>query len=320
MTYKFIIYAPSFDENIGGVIALHRLCHLLNECGATAYLHPFIPSFELAFHNIQEIGAYIKSIQYASSLDNFRVHSDFRTPVLKPSDGFVAPDDCIVVYPEVVFGNPLRAKNVVRWLLHKPGFHTGKIFYGQDEIFYRYADFGDDSYSLHGSVNSDLILRIQYIPVALYLSAASAPPEERKNVAYCVRKGRGRAAAHDLENSILIDGKSHVEIAAILAKTHTFISYDLYTHYSYFAAIAGCNSIVIPETGLSETEWKPQVEDRFGLAYGYDRIDFARATRDRAIERQVRLDSLSLDNTKAFLRDVETRLAKRSQQQPTQGL
>ena len=43
MTRRFIIYVPSFDENIGGNIALHRLCDLLNRQGETARLWPYIP-------------------------------------------------------------------------------------------------------------------------------------------------------------------------------------------------------------------------------------------------------------------------------------
>lgn len=35
---KFIIYAPSFDENSGGNVVLHRLCDLLNKQGEHAYI------------------------------------------------------------------------------------------------------------------------------------------------------------------------------------------------------------------------------------------------------------------------------------------
>ena len=33
-----------------------------------------------------------------------------------------AQDDEIVIYPEIVFGNPLKAKKVVRYILNVPGF------------------------------------------------------------------------------------------------------------------------------------------------------------------------------------------------------
>jgi hypothetical protein len=35
-------------------------------------------------------------------------------------------------FKEQVFGNPLNAKNIVRWMLHTPGFHTGKKYYGSN--------------------------------------------------------------------------------------------------------------------------------------------------------------------------------------------
>ena len=36
--FRYVIVAPSFDENGGGVIALHYLCHMLNESGVDASL------------------------------------------------------------------------------------------------------------------------------------------------------------------------------------------------------------------------------------------------------------------------------------------
>ncbi len=38
---KFIIFAPTYDENIGGVILLHKLCHLLNAKGIKSFIFPF---------------------------------------------------------------------------------------------------------------------------------------------------------------------------------------------------------------------------------------------------------------------------------------
>lgn len=41
MKVNFIIYAPSYNENSGGCVVLHRLVHLINEhTDHQAFLHP----------------------------------------------------------------------------------------------------------------------------------------------------------------------------------------------------------------------------------------------------------------------------------------
>lgn len=317
MNYKYIVYAPAYNENVGGVIALHRLCHLINECGGEAYMHPFIPSFDLHHHNAAELGLYAKAIHEAANPANYRLNEAFKTPALQPRDNFVPSDDCIVVYPEIVFGNPLRARNVVRWLLHNPGFHTGKIYYGPGEVYYKYANFAITDFRFPGSEMANPILRIQYTPIELYREDAGAPAHERAGTAYCMRKGKARAPVHDTATSILIDGKSHAETAAILKSVEQFICYDPYTHYSYFAALAGCDSVVVPLDNVTKEQWKPNVEDRYGLAYGFGDIEFARATRHLALERQISLDSDSKQSAADFMSDIEDRLRKRSRQDTT---
>lgn len=311
MKYKYIIYAPPYDENGGGAIALHRLCHLINECGGEAYLHPFVPSFEVHHHNAAEIGLYAKAIYDASNLANYRINDTFRTPVLRPQESSAPGDDCIVVYPEIAFGNPLRAKNVVRWLLHNPGHHTGKIYFGSGEIYYRYADYFTGEFSFPGSEMADMILRVQYSPFELYQARPEEALRERAGTAYCIRKGKGRAMAHDTGNSVLIDGKSHKDIATIFKSVKQFISYDPQTYYSYLAVIAGCESVVVPPDDTSKEQWKPSVEDRYGLAYGFDDMEFALATRHLALQRQVALDNDSQQSVREFISDIESRLRER---------
>ncbi len=120
---------------------------------------------------------------------------------------------------------------------------------------------------------------------------------------------------HDTADSILIDGKSHEEVATIFKSVKRFISYDPQTHYSYLAIIAGCESLVVPPDDTTKEQWKPNVEDRYGLAYGFDDIEFALATRHMALERQISLDRSSLQNAKDFMNDIESRLHKRSSQE-----
>lgn len=312
MRYKYIINAPPYHEDSGGIIALHRLCDLINQSGGEAYLYPLVPGFELHLYNAAQIGLLAKAIHEATNLANYRINDAFKTPVLPPREDFIPGNDCIVIYPEITFGNPLRARNVVRWLLHNPGHHTGKICYGAGEIYYRYADCFAVDFRFPGSEMADLLLRIQYTPFDLYLERPEERPHDRTGTAYCIRKGQGRSLVHDTADSILIDGKSHREIAAIFKSVKRFISYDTHTYFSYLATMAGCESIVVPMENVTKEQWNPITADRYGVAYGFDDIEFALATRQLALEYQLSLDRDSQRNVAAFMNDVEGRLRRRS--------
>jgi len=185
-------------------------------------------------------------------------------------------NDYIVVYPEVVSGNPLNAKNVVRWFLHDPGFHTNLVKYGSGELYFRFGSVTNLFDPPEGSKVSDSNLTVLHFPLELYNSEGWS--ENRSGSAYCIRKGKGKPIVHDLSESILIDDLPHEEVAKIFKKVKQFISYDTKTAYSYFAAICGCESIVIPDNGISEEAWIPDVNSRVGLAYGFENIEKARTT------------------------------------------
>ena len=48
-------------------------------------------------------------------------------------------NDDIVVYPEVVCGNPLGAKRVVRWLLNEPGVIGGDGVFEEQDLILAYS-------------------------------------------------------------------------------------------------------------------------------------------------------------------------------------
>ena len=135
MRKKFLIMAPPYSENDGGGIVLHKLCDELNRLGCDAYLIPMGVNFEFDFNH------FSKSIlKIAGGLSRYfkklTLNPIFKTPVMALADvKKLNLDDWLVVYPETVFGNPVQARHVVRWFLHHPGFHTGKIFFGTNELY-----------------------------------------------------------------------------------------------------------------------------------------------------------------------------------------
>jgi hypothetical protein len=64
-----------------------------------------------------------------------------------------------------------------------------------------------------------------------------------------------------------------------------FYSYDEATFYSQFAAICGCLSVVVPGRYRNRQEWTADYQiARYGIAYGLDDLEHARATQHLVID------------------------------------
>jgi hypothetical protein len=179
-------------------------------------------------------------------------------------------EGAMVVYPEIVAGNPLKSKKVVRWFLHIPGNRSGKIRYGKNELYFHFqsaflhADY--PSQELRFFVQLKEFVRTNY--------------GERSGTCYILRKGKDRPLEHDLDQGIVVDDLTHEEMAKVFNQCEFCISYDLYTGYSRYAAFCGCKSIVVPQDGLSIEQWRPDEALRFGVAYGIDDLKRAEDTVD----------------------------------------
>lgn len=294
---KFLILTQSYSENDGGYIVLHKLCDQINRSGGDAYLFPYVDSFEFGAGNwVKPLLKFGK--ERLRRILPFKVNAEFLTPVLDSISEIKNWNDWIVVYPEVVFGNPLKARHIVRWFLHHPGHITGAIYYGKNELYFRYHS-GIKPYESSYSRLSASELKMVHYPLELYNESGISP--NRVGTAYCLRKGVGKTIVHDLVDSILIDGKSHKEIAAIFKRVKQFISYDVYTAYSGFAVLCGCESVVIPDVGVTEKEWLPDPLDRYGISYGFENLERSKLTKSFLVERFKREQEKNLANASSFI-------------------
>lgn len=278
----YIVYAPPYDANNGGAIFLHRLVDVLRRSGERAFLWPMAPLQRQGIRN--RLRKLVRS-------DDFTVASEMNTPVATRGD---LGQDSIVVYPEIVSGNPLRAKNVVRWLLYKPGALQGPIKYGADEMFFTASPFADDI-GLTGGAQSLFLWSINS-------SYCDLGKHNRSGSCYMMRKGHERPIVHDLEASRRVDGLSHGELALIFNECETFYCYDDATMYSHYAAICGCLSIVIPWRYDSRKDWvRDRPIARYGIAYGFDDIEHARATRHLVYDYLKEKEQEGLETAASFI-------------------
>lgn len=304
MIKNILIMSPSYDENVGGFIVLHKLCDLLNSIGKKAFLCPYSDNCIISPTAFWK--DTFRSIRRHSKLKrkSYKTNPAFNTPVLSQVPHDIQSDNWIVVYPEVVNGNPLRAKNVVRWFLHQPGFHSGTVMYCKNEFHVKYNSAICD-FIFPGCTLSDEELKIVHYPLEHYNQDQVAG--SREGSAYCLRKGKGKEMVHDIGNSTLIDGLTHQEIGSIFKKVQYFVSYDTLTAYSRFAVLCGCESIVIPDPGVLKEEWYPNESDRWGISYGFSDVEreAAKSTAHLVLPQILIEHKKSMENAACFFEKLE---------------
>ncbi len=302
MKKKILIFTPSYQENTGGVVVLHKLCSILNQIGYESFLYPYFDSHILHKHNYKKSMLSFIDSNIRSFVRGFKTNPNFQTPTVYTTKQ-IDWDEWIVIYPEIVMGNPLGAKNIIRWLLHNPGFHTNTVFYGRGELYFKYSS-GISDFDYTGSTTSKQYLKVINYPLELYNNENIS--SERSGTAYLLYKGKGKEIQHDLKNSILIDGKSHKEVSEIFKKVKTFISYDPMTAYSRFAVLCGCQSIVIPDEGVSIDEWYPDSKDRYGISYGFSNLEEANSTKNLLEPLVIKEHESSIENVRKAFNEADS--------------
>jgi hypothetical protein len=300
---RFYIYAPSFDENSGGCIALHKLVHIINtETEHEAYLVPRVLE-KIHFHNLRKVLSNLRLYwEVLKNKKNYITNPHFKTPVVKSiPKSFI--DSAICVYPDVTFGNPLQAKNIVRWFLHQPGHFTKEVCVGVGELYFKFNS-AIKHFELYGSKLSANELKVIHYPLEKYNTDNAE--SIRKGTCYVMRKGKHKKRVHD-NDAICLDGLSHSEIADVFKRCERFISYDDYTAYSLFAVLCGCKSIVVPDEKTSITDWYPNEKDRYGIAYGFSekQSDWAELTKNKVKDLVINEHSRSVDMVLVFIAEVE---------------
>lgn len=304
---KIVICAPTFDENSGGAIVLHRLCDIINENGlGSAFISPLLPEY-LISGGVRKL--FSRAKWFLKLQHEYKVNSNWNTPLITSKQ---LTGDHVVIYPEIVLGNPLGASNVVRWFLHQPGFHTGNFDYGCNELYFKFNTAIDD-FIKEGSTLSENEMKVIYYPLDIYKSDNNFV----KDIECChmIRKGSYKRKIHP-ENSICVDGLNHQETADIFKRSEKFICYDDYTAYSLFAVLSGCGSYVVPGDDVTIEQWYPNVEDRYGLSYGFSdaQENWANSTKNKVEPHLIKEHELSVERVKRCIEEMKLFFNKTSNQ------
>jgi hypothetical protein len=263
---EFVIWSRPWDENSGGIIVLHTLCARLNELGYSAALWPSWQPALLPknWKTLRNWAGYRLKGRFLRRFDT----GPFRPRLSKWRD----LKHAVVIYPEIVSGNPLGGRKVARWLLYHPAAHSGVADYGSHDLIVAYnAAFAPSD------LPADHILYVTYQNPSYHQWNFG----QRTGSCVLLRKGAGRLQNAHPPDSVVVDDLAHEDRAAVFNRVRFCYSYDLYTYYTVYAALCGCTPVIVPQPGLSEQEWQPQESNRLGLAYGEQKIPWAEATRQQ---------------------------------------
>jgi len=296
---KFVVVSPPYHPSNGGATVLYYLCKLLNDQGHEAKLFLWFHIDDdtvntvfilrmFKYYTIRMIVLFVDFLSYRKNIVKSYKLVGYKKSPIKVSIKLTPfiNKHTIVIYPEVINGNPLNSSNVVRWLLHKPGFHTGSFNFSKNELFFCYSEIFNDE-SLNPDKNK---LTIPYIKHSIYKQTNF---KVRKGKCYIVRKGRKRFDLPGIFDGPVIDTLQDKEIADIFNQCEYCVSYDKDTLYTYYAVMCGCIPIIVPIKGKEREEDLPRIH---GHARGFDPDEIEFAIKTRGILK-MQLKEMEAENT-----------------------
>jgi hypothetical protein len=265
---KFIIYSKLDTRESGGLKALYGLATTLRGLGEDAYIAPW----DLSIPPLIESKLLINGIPAASP-------------------NIIDLENDIIIYPEIIAGNPLGARNIVRWILCTPGkiSSDNTASWGEQDLRMYWSDFTSNSSQALGEDDIMYILELE----ERWLGGE--PQESRTESYFLTRKAR-----HFHQSVQRLHPEDAIHLDTVCRNTNDYLArykrgkllvcYDPYSFHATLSALAGCLAVVYPLPGVSREEWVRQGPGYHhlptvngspfmpGIAYGAEDLNLARQT------------------------------------------
>lgn len=224
----YYLSAPDYRQSFAGIRALHYLCHFLNECGYEAYV------------------------------TSETTHPGLRAPTLGGRilrQHFLAGRRPIVLYPEIVSGNPLGGETVVRWLLNKPGHLGGDTRYAASDLIFYF-----DPWVLPEDLKGEH-LRVPTQDWSIFNNLDNEFDDRRQGFCYYAHKFLhfGGTVPEEIKRHGISLGQerslSHEEIAAHLRRAEALYCFEQSAMISE-ARACGCPVLIVPSEYNPTTQWE----------------------------------------------------------------
>ena len=234
----YIIYAPQYTHRSAGTRILYELSYQLNKHGYESYM--------LAWDNVPYYG------------NRYKICSlDFATSSVARG--------AWVVYPEIVKGNPLKAANVIRYVLNVPGLLGGDKTYASSEILFSW-----NSYISKHSWNSPIV-KTPCIDLSIFKDGGLP----RKGSCYFVYKGVNVPRRPQLEEIEITGQYPPHGLSDLFNSVEVFYTYDDMTAASDEARLCGCPVVLLNE---DTDKYDLLKENKYGMAFFLSELPWAKKT------------------------------------------
>jgi hypothetical protein len=228
MMLKIILVVPPYIEHSNGIKSLHKIAHTINMVGGDARL--------IFLYG----GIVCGGKEWTNPLWN--------TPRLCEGDKHLTQTE-IVVYPEIISGNPLCASKVVRYLGNKDGLLTGKKMNAKPRDFLL-------AHSKVIEPNAHCVLfNAGFNPI--FSRRDILPSSERNLDATYIGKGYLYGECSVRRDTILIERQwpsGQEQLAYLLRLTRYFYTWDSWTATNVEAALCGAIPIFLRYEPWTEAE------------------------------------------------------------------
>lgn len=231
-SHKFIIVAPPYSVRSGGVMVLHDLCEALNRNGYQAgivFLHggnAAEQNFQYAVSN--DLSLYKPNGDYYYYVDE----SEARDVLLNGT----------VIYPDLITGNPLGAKNKIRYILNFNSLNfSGDFVLSYSKIYSEYSNFVLSKPFHH----------------ECFTDTGARPWLERTLDLTYIGKGSGFTDCHRIDNTILVERdypRDKEQLALLLRQCRFFFTWDCVSATNFDAMMCGAIPILLHDKQINRKD------------------------------------------------------------------
>jgi hypothetical protein len=244
---SFVIVSPPYANNSAGIAVLHLLYKAIFTLGYNAEII-FIDNSVLPWKFYTSYNPHLYHPEASNISIKKEINLEWISMILQNG---------VTIYPEIITGNPLNAKNVVRYFLNGDGVITGhKSLYESRDFLISFSK------QYHDNPNAYLI---KLVSDSHFNDTNTVVNEQRSLSLTYFGKGPKYFSCFKIKNTVVLSSEwpsNKEELAILLKCTKYLYCWDTQSSITSDAILCGAKVVYMQFNQLSESE---MLEHEFGV-------------------------------------------------------